>query len=197
MDLLTNTQASVAKAIINIFETSAVLGEYSKVTLIPGDTGHLTSGRSQTTLGSGNLHKLIAAYVGRCGARFAADFEPFLPELENPAPDFVLDTHTLFKNLLRAAADDPVMRDTQDEFFGSPNATVLPSRWPWRRSTIAWSTALGPSSVAGPSTTTERSKTSAIGNGSPDMSRNAIAGWPTIRGAICVPRPIGWKRFAG
>ena len=117
MDLLTNTQASVAKAIINIFETSAVLGEYSKVTLIPGDTGHLTYGRSQTTLGSGNLHKLIAAYVGRCGARFAADFEPFLPELENPAPDFVLDTHTLFKNLLRAAADDPVMRDTQDEFF--------------------------------------------------------------------------------
>lgn len=115
MDIVTATQKQVALAIVNIFETSHVLGDYSKVTLIDGDTGHLTYGRSQTTLGSGNLHTLIDAYVGRCGARFAARLEPFLPALE--AKDVALDDDHRLHNLLRASADDPVMRDTQDEFF--------------------------------------------------------------------------------
>ena len=115
MELLTATQKSVAKAIINIFETSHVLGDYSQVTLIPGDTGHLTYGRSQTTLGSGNLHLLIQGYVERPGARFADQLAPFLPQLEDR--DEALDDHGVFKNLLRAAADDMVMRDSQDEFF--------------------------------------------------------------------------------
>ena len=55
-------QKRAAEAIVNIFETSAVLGVYGQVTLIPGDTGHLTFGRSQTTLTSKNLHKLIQHY---------------------------------------------------------------------------------------------------------------------------------------
>jgi chitosanase len=53
--MLTSSQKDTAQAIVNVFETSAVLGKYGQVTLIPCDSGHLTFGRSQTTLGSGNL----------------------------------------------------------------------------------------------------------------------------------------------
>ena len=80
--MLTRTQTQVAQAIVNIFETSSVRGDYGKVTLIPGDTGHLTFGRSQTTLGSGNLHKLIDLYCQRPGALFGPRLSPYLPGLE-------------------------------------------------------------------------------------------------------------------
>jgi chitosanase len=54
--MLTELQKKTAKAIVNIFETGRPLGDYSKVTLLQGDTGHLTYGRSQTTLASDNLY---------------------------------------------------------------------------------------------------------------------------------------------
>jgi chitosanase len=113
--MLTDTQKRSAQAIVNIFETSSVRGDYGSVTLIPGDTGQLTFGRSQTTLASGNLAKLIAAYVGAAGARFGAEMSPFLAQLQ--ARDLALNHDRHFKNLLRASADDPVMRDVQDQFF--------------------------------------------------------------------------------
>lgn len=113
--MLTSTQVKTAEAIVNIFETSAVLGNYSAVTLIDGDTGHLTYGRSQTTLSSGNLHALIDAYVANAGARFAARLSPYLASLRDK--DTKLDKDLRLHNLLRAAADDPVMRETQDAFF--------------------------------------------------------------------------------
>lgn len=112
---LTDTQARTAKAIVNLFETSEVLGDYGRVTLIPGDTGHLTYGRSQTTLGSGLLHDLLEQYVDNAGARFAARLRPFLPR--TASRDLTLDNDNGFHNNLRAAADDPVMRETQDVFF--------------------------------------------------------------------------------
>ncbi len=115
MNLLTATQKSVAQAIVNIFETGSVLGDYSRVTLIHGDTGQLTYGRSQVTLTSGNLLALIDAYRMRPGARFAEALSPFVTDLQAQAPRLNGDLH--FHNLLRASADDPVMRDTQDEFF--------------------------------------------------------------------------------
>lgn len=113
--MLTNTQIRTAQSILNIFETSEVLGDYGKVTLIPGDTGHLTFGRSQTTLGSGNLFELMRRYCANSGARFGARLEPYLLRLE--ARDIALDRDLRLHNLLRATADDPVMRDTQDGFF--------------------------------------------------------------------------------
>ncbi|MEO6276288.1 peptidoglycan-binding protein [Roseateles sp.] len=112
---LTDTQARAAKAIVNIFETGEVLGDYGRVTLIPGDTGHLTYGRSQTTLGSGLLHDLLEQYVDNAGARFAARLRPFLAR--TAGRDLTLDHDDGFHNNLRAAADDPVMRETQDVFF--------------------------------------------------------------------------------
>lgn len=90
-------------------------GDYGKVTVIEGDTGHLTFGRSQTTLGSGNLLKLLQLYCSNSGARFAACLQPYPARLE--AKDFTLDTDNRLHNILRATADDPVMRDTQDIFF--------------------------------------------------------------------------------
>lgn len=114
--MLTATQTKAAEAIVNIFETGKVLGLYGQVTLIKGDKGHLTYGRSQTTLGSGNLHILLESYCQTAGAIFAARLAPFLPRFSKPY-DFTLDDDSLVKNLLRAAADDPVMRDVQDAFF--------------------------------------------------------------------------------
>lgn len=111
----TLTQKQAAQAIINIFETGAVLGDYGNVTLIAGDTGHLTFGRSQTTLGSGNLGDLLERYCANAGARFGERLSVWLPRVK--AGDVALDNELRLHNLLRATADDPVMRDTQDQFF--------------------------------------------------------------------------------
>lgn len=112
---ITTSQAATARAIVNIFETSSVLGRYGQVTLIPGDTGRLTFGRSQTTLGSGNLHLLLAAYCANPGARFRARIAPFLSDIA--AQSARVDHDLKLHNVLRASADDPVMRELQDEFF--------------------------------------------------------------------------------
>lgn len=111
----TATQASAAKAIVNLFETGQVLGDYGAVTVLPGDTGHLTYGRSQTTLGSGNLAVLIDRYCTQPGARFGARLRDWRASLK--ARDKALDRDQQLHNLLRACADDPVMRDVQDRFF--------------------------------------------------------------------------------
>jgi chitosanase len=112
---LTATQEATIRAIVNLFETGEVLGDYGSVTVIPGDTGHLTFGRSQTTLATGNLHALIAQYCANVGARFGPRLAPWLPRLQ--ALDETLDRETVLHNVLRATADDPVMRETQNEFF--------------------------------------------------------------------------------
>jgi chitosanase len=113
--MLTATQQKTAKAIVNLFETSSVLGNYGGVTVLDGDTGHLSFGRSQTTLGSGNLYQLLQRYCANPGARFGAALQPFLPRFENK--DFSLDHEQHLHNILRASADDHVMRETQDVFF--------------------------------------------------------------------------------
>ncbi len=107
-------QKKTANAIVNIFETGTVFGKYGKVTLLQGDTGHLTYGRSQTTLGSGNLALLIHDYCQADGA-LSADLEPFLSALDRR--DVKLDANDKLKSLLRAAGDDPVMQSVQDAFF--------------------------------------------------------------------------------
>jgi chitosanase len=112
---ITATQAATIKAIVNLFETSQVLGDYGKVTVLRNDTGRLTYGRSQTSLGSGNLAKLLRQYCANPGARFAAKLAPQLPRFDRQEAG--LDTDKRVHNLLRACADDRVMRETQDQFF--------------------------------------------------------------------------------
>lgn len=113
--MLTQLQKKSAQAIVNIFETGRVHGEYGKVTLLAGDTGHLTYGRSQTTLGSGNLHLLIKAYCETPDAQWASKLRPFLNRLAHR--DVRLDRHLGFRRLLEDAGDDPIMQEVQDEFF--------------------------------------------------------------------------------
>lgn len=112
---LTATQARTAKAIVNLFETGHVLGDYGQVTVLKDDPGRLTYGRSQTTITSGKLAELLRQYAGNPGARFGAALAPWLPAVD--AQDPSLDTNLRLHNLLRACADDPVMRETQDRFF--------------------------------------------------------------------------------
>lgn len=112
---LTATQAATIRAIVNLFETGSVLGDYGQVTLLAGDTGHLTFGRSQTTLGSGNLHALLQRYCDNPGARFGPLLARVLPQ--TAAKDTALDHDLKLHNVMRASADDHVMRDLQDEFF--------------------------------------------------------------------------------
>jgi chitosanase len=115
--MLTEMQKKAAQAIVNIFETSKIMGDYSKVTLLHGDTGHLTYGRSQATLASGNLYLLIKSYCESAGAEFAEDLTPYMGRLEDR--DVNLDQDMTFRRLLRDAGRDPVMQEVQDRFFDS------------------------------------------------------------------------------
>jgi chitosanase len=108
-------QKAAAQAIVNIFETGSVRGDYGDVTLIPGDSGQLTYGRSQTTLASGNLFLLIQAYCARNDGAFSKAMAPYLPALE--ARDPALNNDLSFRGMLKDAGADPVMQDVQDAFF--------------------------------------------------------------------------------
>ncbi len=109
-------QKEACRAIVNVFETGKVRGDYGAVTVLRGDTGHLSYGRSQVSLGSGNLFKLLNQYCADPGARFAGDIKPLLSRFQ--APDLTLDTDENVKALLRRAGqEDPVMRGAQDRFF--------------------------------------------------------------------------------
>lgn len=112
---LTDLQKKTAQAIVNIFETGRALGDYGQVTLLAGDSGQLTYGRSQTTLASGNLYLLIKDYCAAAGATLAGALSPYLPQLGNCDP--ALNTDTTFRGLLHGAGDDPVMQACQDAFF--------------------------------------------------------------------------------
>lgn len=113
--MLSDLQKLTVQAIVNLFETGSVRGKYGQVTLLPNDSGHLTYGRSQTTLASGNLHLLIKAYCEESKAAFAADFARYTDALSRR--DLGLDNDLPFRNLLRRAGDDPVMHSVQDRFF--------------------------------------------------------------------------------
>lgn len=112
--ILTPLQKKISQAIVNIFETGKPLGDYGRVSVIDGDSGHLTYGRSQTTLASGNLALLLHAY---CDSRsqFSTSLKPYLAAFDRR--DSRLDDNEKVKALLRQAGNDPVMKKIQDEFF--------------------------------------------------------------------------------
>ncbi len=113
--MLTDLQKKTAAAIVNVFETGRVLGDYGALATLPGDTGHLSYGRSQVTLGSGSLYRLIQAYCNNSGAAFAVQLSGYLVRLQQR--DFTLDTDTAFRALLRQAGQDSTMQTVQDKFF--------------------------------------------------------------------------------
>ena len=113
--MLTDLQKKAAQAIVNVFETGKAQGDYGRVTVMPGDSGHLTYGRSQTTLASGNLHLLVKSYCETDGAGYAKDLTKYLTRLAQR--DVTLDQDMKLRTLLRDAGLDPVMQTTQDGFF--------------------------------------------------------------------------------
>jgi chitosanase len=112
--MISELEKRTAQAIVNIFESGRPLGDYGCVTVLAGDTGHLTYGRSQTTLGSGNLALLLHTYC-ETGGSFSEALRPFLPAFDRR--DLRLDNDEKVKSLLRQAGNDPVMRSVQDQFF--------------------------------------------------------------------------------
>ena len=112
---LTALQKAASQAIVNIFETGSIRGNYGDVTLLRGDSGQLTYGRSQTTLASGNLYLLCKDYSARTDGAYSPKFVSYLPALE--ACDVALNNNMEFRGLLKDAGDDPVMHEVQDAFF--------------------------------------------------------------------------------
>ena len=105
--MITELQKKSAQAIVNVFETSLPQGDYSKVTLLRNDSGHLTYGRSQTTLASGNLFLLIKAYCDAPDAEFGEDLSAYLGRLEDI--DLSLDRDMTLRPVLREAGGDAVI----------------------------------------------------------------------------------------
>jgi len=122
---LTPLQKATCKAIVSIFETGSPRSRYDAVTVARGDRGGLSYGHSQATLMSGNLAKLVASYIHHEGA-FADVLAPYLPMLRGR--DARLNADSAFHTALRAAAEDPVMRRTQDTFFDTRFWTPAASR---------------------------------------------------------------------
>jgi chitosanase len=110
-----DVQKKTAKAIVNIFETGRAAGDYSAVTVLKGDAGHLTYGRSQTTLSSGNLFLLVKRYCERSDAQCASELSAFLPKLA--ARDVSLDVDVTLRETLQQAGADVAMREEQNRFF--------------------------------------------------------------------------------
>jgi chitosanase len=113
--MTTELQKKTAQAIVNIFETGRVHGDYAAVTFYPEDPGHLTYGRAQTTLASGNLYLLIKTYCDAPHADFASRLRAYLAALAQR--DTSLDHNNDFRHCLSKAGEDPVMHDVQDRFF--------------------------------------------------------------------------------
>jgi len=112
--MLTELQKKTSQAIVNIFETGSPLGDYGRVTVLRKDSGHLTYGRSQTTLASGNLALLLHDYCD-AESQWGHELRPFLPAFDSG--DFSLDHNGEVKSILARAGSDPVMQRIQDEFF--------------------------------------------------------------------------------
>ena len=90
------------------------MGDYSAVNVLPGDTGHLSYGRSQVTLGSGTLYRMIQLYCSTPRAAFPL-LSSYLPRMQQR--DFALDTDLTLRAFLQQAGQDRVMRTVQDQFF--------------------------------------------------------------------------------
>jgi len=109
-------QQRTACAIVNVFETGRISGDYAAIAVMKGDSGHLSYGRSQAALGSGSLYNLLMLYCQDQAATYKTQLEPFMPRVQQR--DITLDVDTSFRDLLKQAGwKDPAMRRTQDKFF--------------------------------------------------------------------------------
>ncbi len=113
--MLTDLQTQTIRAVVNVFESGSPQGDYGCITCVEGDGGHLTYGRSQASLASGNLYRLVKEYCAAPGASCGGEMAPFLSRLE--ARDTTLDHDLKLRKAMERAGSDPVMRETQDALF--------------------------------------------------------------------------------
>lgn len=120
--MITIAQKAKILAIINVFETGKVEGNYASVSryndgpLYKGKKlRQVTYGRSQTTE-YGNLKSLLSSYITAKG-QYAKEIEPYLSKFGKKPSVLVMDKD--FLSWLRKAGKDPIMISTQDEFFDS------------------------------------------------------------------------------
>ena len=113
--LITSPIKTLVQRVLNAAETGTADGKYHAISIFAdgkGGTRQITYGKSQTTE-QGHLAKLIRMYYEKGGA-FAAQFGPYLPLIGGKP----LVDDSKFKDLLvRAAREDPLMKEAQDEFF--------------------------------------------------------------------------------
>lgn len=113
-----NIKKDKIMAILNVFETGSIKGDYSNISLYEdGKNGRkqVTYGRSQVTQDGGNLKKLLEMYI-KDGGKYAEKFKPYLNKMDDA--DLYKDLQ--FLNYLKTAAkEDPIMITAQDKIFDS------------------------------------------------------------------------------
>lgn len=108
-------EKALIQSIVNVFETGVPEGKYDKLVIYDdGVNGshQITYGKSQTTE-QGNLSRLIDMYVDNAGT-FANDFVPYLEKI---GKEPLVDDENFKRLLIKAAREDKIMRETQDNFF--------------------------------------------------------------------------------
>jgi len=116
--MITTQIINKIRQVVRFFETSKVTGaDYGAIACFddgPGKRKQVTFGASQTTE-YGNLKSLLQMYIDAKG-KYAADFSSYMKtmgDLSRPS----LATSVNFISLLKLAATDQIMKDTQDRFF--------------------------------------------------------------------------------
>jgi chitosanase len=112
---MTETQKRTAWAIVNVFETGTLAGRYGAIARSDGDPGRLTYGRSQASLASGSLYRLLDSYCEAPDAACSQLLSPYLDRLR--CCDASLDDDEELCRALEEAAADPVMHGVQDRYF--------------------------------------------------------------------------------
>jgi chitosanase len=113
--MISQTNKELILKIVNVFETGSAEGKYDSLVVYPdgkNDARQITFGRGQTTEES-NLRELILMYINNSGI-YSDDLARYLSRLgKEPLAD-----DSVFKDLLiQSAREDPIMQQTQDEFF--------------------------------------------------------------------------------
>ena len=113
--MITESNKIIIRKVVNVFETGTPEGKYDELVIYPdgeNNAPQITYGRSQTTE-QGNLRELIIHYTENEGI-FSEELGKYIPRIGRES----LVNDTDFKELLvRAAREDRIMRETQDEFF--------------------------------------------------------------------------------
>ena len=112
--MISNEIKNKIQKIVNIFETGTPNGDYGCISLYddgPNGIKQITYGKSQTTEW-GNLPKLIDLYIQNNG-KYSSEFLKY----DDSFGRVSLVTNKDFLVLLKKAATDPVMIESQDSFF--------------------------------------------------------------------------------